>query len=239
MSSTPAILLAATDASTLAFLADNLTADGYAVRATEAAPNAITALASDPPDLVLLGGESPSLALLDAVRGGEHIEAGVDPDVAIMVLSAAGELHRIRLLEHGADDVVVTPFSYPELRARIEALLRRAAVPRNPRLLRAGPVQIDLTSRTVRVADRVVDLSPKEYALLVALAAAPARVFTRGELLRDVWGFRCAGRTRTLDSHAARLRAKLSAAGAAGLVHNIWGVGYVLMTPAAARRAAA
>ncbi len=99
---------------------------------------------------------------------------------------------------------------------------------RRPRLIRVGGLTIDATARRVTVGEKRVELSAKEYELLLALANEPTRVFTREELLRDVWGFRSQGRTRTLDSHASRLRRKLRERGADALVVNVWGVGYRL-----------
>jgi DNA-binding response OmpR family regulator len=93
-------------------------------------------------------------------------------------------------------------------------------------LLRGGGLAIDPASREVRLDGERVSVSAKEFALLLALAAEPLRVFTKEELLRDVWGFRSMGATRTLDSHACRLRRKL---GSGGFVVNVWGVGYRLV----------
>jgi DNA-binding response OmpR family regulator len=118
----------------------------------------------------------------------------------IVLTSKVEELHCVRLLERGADDVVAKPFFYPELRARVGAVLRRTA-PRQPRrVIEAGPVRIDLRRREVTVSTRVVELAAMEYELLCKLACEPARVFTREELMRDVGGF-TGVRTRTLDSH--------------------------------------
>ena len=147
----------------------------------------------------------------------------------------ADRLQRIRLLDRGSDDVVKKPFAYPELRAPIAAVLRRSRLPRNGRVLRAGPLQIDTVGRDVRIGERRLNLPAKEYELLVALASEPHRVFTREELLRSVWGFRSMGRTRTLDSHASRLRRKLCDGRAEKLVVNVWGVGYRLCDPPVAR----
>jgi len=98
------------------------------------------------------------------------------------------------------------------------------------RRVTAGPIEIDLRSRVVTVRKRPVALSQKEYALLVRLAADPERVFTRDELLRDVWGYRASARTRTIDVYASRLRRKLRAADDRSVyVDNHWGVGYRLL----------
>ena len=139
-----------------------------------------------------------------------------------------------RVLDRGGDDVVRKPFAYPELRARIAAVLRRAERQRAA-LLRAGPVVIDLRSREVRVSGRHVELSAKEYQLLVTFAGEPTRVFPREELLRSVWSAQTFGRSRTLDSHASRLRRKLIGEGEEKLIVNVWGVGYRLCDTALVR----
>jgi DNA-binding response OmpR family regulator len=128
-------------------------------------------------------------------------------------------------------DALGRPFVYEELVARMRAVLRRAGRP-NHRCLAVRDIDIDLASRVVRVAGEAVQLSAKEFDLLVALAEDPERVFRKDELLRDVWGFRSLGRTRTLDSHASRLRRKLNREGEAAYVLNVWGVGYRLVSSA-------
>ena len=110
--------------------------------------------------------------------------------------------------------------------ARIHAVLRRCP-PRSDRL-RIGPLEIDRGARRVVVDGRDVPLAQKELAFLVKLASDPDRVFTREQLLRDVWGYRTWAPTRTVESHASRVRCKLAAAGLAGWVVNVWGVGYKL-----------
>ena len=116
---------------------------------------------------------------------------------------------------------------YDELVARMRAVLRRSNGPRHPRLS-VRDLEIDLASRVVTLGGAAVQLSAKEYELLLKLASEPSRVFTKEELLREVWGFRSLGRTRTLDSHACRLRHKLDAAGGRFVI-NVWGVGYRLV----------
>ena len=111
-------------------------------------------------------------------------------------------------------------------------MLRRAAPPQSDRL-EAGPIVVDRATRCASVNGRAVALAAKEYELLVKLASDPTRVFTKEQLLREVWEFRALGRTRTLDSHASRLRRKLAAAGAENCVVNVWGVGYRLLDPSA------
>src|SRR6478736_7085856 len=129
---------------------------------------------------------------------------------------------RVRALAR-ADDCLARPFVYEELLARIHAVLRRC--PPRVELTEVGSLAIDRAARRVTVAGREVELSAKEYSLLVKLASDPDRVFTREQLLRDVWGFRTYVPTRTLESHASRVRRKLAAAGLPGWVVNVWGVG--------------
>ena len=211
------------------FLIDNLAADGYGALAAEDRAKALALLDIEHPDLVVVDINGDTLDLIDAVRSATGLASRVDPDTPMIVLTGRSDAtHRIRLLERGGDDVIAKPFGYPELRARIAAILRRSEVHSRSRLRRVGPLTIDVSGREVRVDDQLVELSAKEYELLLALSNDPARVFTREELLRDVWGFRGPCRTRTLDSHAHRLRRKLSASGAGKLVVNIWGVGYRL-----------
>ena len=226
---TVTILVAEEHDATREFLADNLTADGYRVLVAPDRPAALTLLSTAQPDLILVDVNGQTLVLLDAIRCGDGVAGRVDPDTPLIVLSRdADRLQRIRVLERGGDDVVRKPFAYPELRARIAALLRRSQVGRGARVLRAGPIMIDARSRQVRVSGRPVELSAKEYLLLVTLAAEPTRVFTREELLRSIWGRDTFGHTRTLDSHASRLRRKLRGEVDETLVVNVWGVGYAL-----------
>ena len=126
--------------------------------------------------------------------------------------------------------MLAKPLSYPELLARLHARLRRAGGQAAGAALCVGALRVDPRSRQATVEGRPVDLSTKEFALLVALARDPERVVAKRELLRDVWGYAGAARTRTVDSHASRLRRKLLEAGAPErYVTNVWGVGYRLL----------
>jgi DNA-binding response OmpR family regulator len=153
-----------------------------------------------------------------------------DLEVPLIVLGRpdADAVDRVRAFERGADDFLARPFLYDELLARMRAVLRRSARG-SPDLVRVGEITIDRPTRRVTVAGERVVLPTKEYELLLKLASDPHRVFTKEELLREVWGFRSIGRTRTLDSHASRLRRKLNATGRGPFVVNVWGVGYRLL----------
>jgi DNA-binding response OmpR family regulator len=150
--------------------------------------------------------------------------------VIVLGREEAGAVDRIHALRRGADDYVPRPFDYQELVERIRAVLRRAARPKDGELIEAGPVRIDTRTREARLNGQPLQLATKEFELLVALAREPERVLTKAELLHDVWGYTTISRTRTLDSHACRLRRKLRDAGAVvDLVENVWGVGYRLL----------
>jgi DNA-binding response OmpR family regulator len=229
------VLLVEDNALTRTFLADNLTADGYEVLQAECARDAERIIASEFPDLAILDLALPDqdgLELLREVRASDRVAGKFDPDLPVLVLSGkASELDRLRGFQRGADDYVTKPFSYSELQARVAALLRRGRRRPGPGRLRVGPLEIDPLCRQVWLHGQEVRLSKKEFALLRALAGDPTRVFTREELLRGVWGYRSMGVTRTLDSHASRLRQKLSLCGERFIV-NVWGVGYRLVDAA-------
>jgi len=230
---TPAtILVAEDDATTRTFLADELTADGYELLVAETAADAIRLIGTKYPDLVLLDVGLPDasgLEIVRRVRAADGLADRIDRDTPLLVLSGrCAEVDRVRAFEHGADDFLAKPFSYAELRGRVGALLRRADGRRRVGRIRVGSLELDPASRSVTVAGRPVTLTQKEFALLRVLATAPTTVHTKAELLRTVWGFRSLGTTRTLDSHACRLRAKLAVAGDR-YVLNVWGVGYRLV----------
>jgi len=141
----------------------------------------------------------------------------------------ADVVDRVRAFEHGADDFVPRPFHYEELLARIRALLRRTGPAGLAGVVEVDGLCVDLHRRRVTVGDDLVDLAGKEYALLARLASDPDRVFTKAELLREIWGYGGNLRTRTLDSHASRVRRKIERPGFGPFVVNQWGVGYRLV----------
>src|SRR3954452_17727857 len=219
------------DAAPLELLCDNLTADGFTALPAADASDALRLCSYNQPDLLLLDLGLPDAAGLDVlreIRSADGVSARFDPHLPVVVLSGRGSADdRVRGLEAGADDYLVKPFHYPELKARVAAVLRRRA-PSREGPCRVGEIVVDPARRQVRVAGDPVELSNKEFALLRALAADPTRVFSKEELLRDVWGYRSLGRTRTLDSHASRLRRKLDPENGRFVV-NCWGAGYRLM----------
>src|SRR4051794_9478735 len=228
MPPTRSILLVEGDAVCRGFLADNLTADGYEVIVADDTADALHRLRLAP-DLVLCDVNGDTLELIDAIRSADRLGARVDPTTPLIVLTREADAPmRVRFFEHGGDDVVLKPFLYRELLARIGAVLRRTHQPPQARMRRISESEIDLIAQTVLVAGRPVGLAAKEYALLVHLSGDPTRLFTKAELLHDVWGYRALSRSRTLDCHAVRLRRKLRAAGEAPWLQTVWGVGYRL-----------
>jgi DNA-binding response OmpR family regulator len=177
------------------------------------------------PDLVVCS----ELDLCERLREGEPGRTW-NRDVPVIVLGPeeADAVDRVRAFQRGADDYLPRPVVYDELLARIRAVLRRTSPP-SPDLIELGELAIDRPARVVTVRGNPVHLAGKEFELLVALAAEPNRVFTKDELLRDVWGYRSFTRTRTLDSHVSRLRAKLERGRDDRFVVNVWGVGYKLV----------
>ena len=219
------------DAATLELLCDHLVADRFAPTPAPTASDALRACRYDQPDLLLLDLALPDASGLDVlreIRAADGPGARFDPQLPVIVVSGSGaDAERVRGLECGADDYLVKPFHYPELLARLRSVLRRHAGRREgPR--RVGDLVIDPVRRRVAVGGREVALSNKEFSLLRVLATDPVRVFSKQELLREVWGYQGEARTRTLDSHASRLRRKLDPEGSRYIV-NCWSVGYRLV----------
>ena len=222
-----ALLLAELEETTRSFLERHLTQDGFEVVEVENG-EALDVLETARPDLVLIGDpEGPELCR--RLREGEPGRSW-DRQVPVILLGGqeSDPVDRVRAFDRGCDDYVDRPFFYDELVARIRAVLRRAT-PSVAERLEAGEIEIDRLTRRVMVAGERVLLPTKEYELLLKLASDPYRVFTKEELLRQVWGFRSIGRTRTLDSHASRLRRRLNSSGRQPYVQNVWGVGYCLL----------
>jgi DNA-binding response OmpR family regulator len=219
------------DEPTRELLCDHLTADRYRALPAPSASDALRLCGYNHPDLMLLDLALPDAAGIDVlreIRNADGATGRFDPQLPVIIVSGRGEdADRVRGLGEGADDYVVKPFHYAELVARIGAVLRRRSA-RRQGPIRVGELVVDPVTRKVTVGEREVELANKEFTLLRTLASEPRRVFTKEELLRDVWGFRSMGRTRTLDSHASRLRRKLDPE-AARYVFNCWGVGYRLI----------
>jgi DNA-binding response OmpR family regulator len=219
-----AVLVAEPELETRELLGRQLRDDGFDVLGAARRSEALELAESARPDVVLLA----ELELCLRLREGEP-GRNWDRNVPVIVLAATSDpVERVRALDRGADDVVGRPYAYDELLARIRALIRRTAGGSDDVVV-AGDLVVDRPTRRVHVRDTPVFLSAKEFELVAKLASQPHRVWTKEELLRDVWGFRALGRTRTLESHASRVRKKLCLAPEDRFVVNVWGVGYRML----------
>ena len=203
------VLIVEDDGDIAALIAHYLGKAGYATEAIADGGRALTHARETPPDLVILDLMLPGLGGLEvckALRADNRTAA-----LPIIMLTARGEeSDRIVGLDVGADDYVVKPFSPNELLARVRALLRRTApVEVKERVLRCGPISVDVERHTVSDNDEAVRLTAKEFLLLQYFLEHRGRVLSRDRLLSDVWDYQYPGATRTVDVHVRRLREKL------------------------------
>jgi two-component system OmpR family response regulator len=168
--------------------------------------------------------EIDGLTIVENIRKG-----GIKTPV--LVLSALGEVDdRVRGLKAGGDDYLTKPFALVELAARVDALLRRPADPRET-ILRVGPLTLDLIERTAKRGSRALDVLPREFQLLEYLMRHNGQVVTRAMLFEEVWHYRFDPRTNLVDVHIGRLRRKVDATGDAAMIHSVRGTGFVLKAP--------
>jgi len=198
--------------------------DGFEVTCAADGGAGITAFRSVQPDLVLL---DIMLPVMDGWSVLRTLRA--ESKTPVIMLTAKSETtDKISGLDMGADDYVTKPFEIKELLARIHAVLRRTEAPeeKNVSRLAFDKLVIDLESYELIVDGKRVDTPPKEMELLFHLASSPNRVFTRNQLLDEVWGFDYFGDSRTVDVHVKRLREKLEGVSDKWSVKTVWGVGY-------------
>ena len=199
--------------------------EGYAVTVANDGGQGLAKFRSIKPDLVLLDVMMPVMdgwAVCKAIRA--------DSQVPIIMLTAKGETDdKVAGLKSGADDYVTKPFEMKELLARIEAVLRRtgsAPQEETARRLSFDKMTIDMDAFELIIDGKKVDAPPKEMELLFYLASSPNRVYTRNQLLDEVWGFDYFGDSRTVDVHVKRLREKLEGVSDQWNLKTVWGVGY-------------
>ena len=199
--------------------------EGYAVTVASDGGQGLSKFRSIKPDLVLLDVMMP---VMDGWSVCRAIRA--DSQTPIIMLTAKGETDdKVTGLRSGADDYVTKPFEMKELLARIEAVLRRTgSVPaeENSRRLSFDKMTIDMDAFELIIDGKKVDTPPKEMELLFYLASSPNRVYTRNQLLDEVWGFDYFGDSRTVDVHVKRLREKLEGVSEKWNLKTVWGVGY-------------
>ena len=185
---------------------------------------ALEAFDTAKPDLILLDVMMPRLDGWQVCR-----EIRKKSQCPIIMLTAKGELFdRVLGLELGADDYVVKPFEAKEVMARIKAVLRRSGVSaeKKARIVEYDNLYINMENYELRVGGKVIDAPPKEMELIYHLAGNPNRVYTRDQLLDEVWGFEYYGDSRTVDVHVKRLREKLEGVSDQWTLKTVWGVGY-------------
>ena len=200
--------------------------EGYTVLEAENGVEGIKKWKSDKPDMLLLDVMMP---VMDGWAVCREIRA--ESDVPIIMLTAKGETaDRVSGLEMGADDYIVKPLEMPEVIARVRAVFRRMAPDDAPEKLSFDNLVIDKQAYDLVIKGKRVDAPPKEIELLYFLASSPNRVFTRAQLLDDVWGFDYFGDTRTVEVHVKRLREKLEGVSDKWELKTVWGVGYKFET---------
>jgi two-component system alkaline phosphatase synthesis response regulator PhoP len=222
------ILVIEDDPSILRGLQLNLTLEGYAVRSAGDGETGLALARAERFDLLLVDVMLPRLGGLEVIRELRRD----DPDLPVLILSAKGqETDKVAGLQLGADDYMVKPFSLKELLARIGALLRRRRARGETgevkSVKKAGPVEIDLAARRAAVNGRPLELTTREFDLLLHFVSHPDRVFSREQLMESVWGSRYFGTARTVDNFVARLRAHIDDdAEAPRHLETVRGVGY-------------
>ncbi|MBR5020726.1 MAG: response regulator transcription factor [Oscillospiraceae bacterium] len=199
--------------------------EGYAVTVASDGGQGLSAFRAQKPDLVLLDVMMPVMdgwAVCRAIRA--------EGSTPVIMLTAKGETDdKVAGLKQGADDYITKPFEMKEVLARIEAVLRRTSgvtAEKKSRRLTFDKLVIDMDSFELIVDGKKVDTPPKEMELLFYLASSPNRVYTRNQLLDEVWGFDYFGDSRTVDVHVKRLREKLENVEAGWSLKTVWGVGY-------------
>ena len=203
-----------------------LSREGFGVVGVTSGEDALAELRRNRPVAVILDVGLPGI---DGIEVCRTMRAENDWTPVLFCTARDDEVDRVMGLELGADDYITKPFSPRELVARVKAAVRRAAGPESAAaVLRVGSVSLDRSTHRVVVGDEDVQLTATEFDLLAHLMSRPGRVFTREELLSEVWGYSSAGGTRTVDVHVAQVRSKL---GDASPIRTVRGVGYSAADP--------
>ena len=226
------ILVVEDESAIVELLRYNLERDGFRVTVAADGEEALTAIAEDKPDLVLLDWMLPNASGLEVCRQIRRKTA--TRDLPVIMLTARGEeADRVRGLDVGADDYITKPFSITELMARVKALLRRARPARDAEVLRYADLELDIARHRVTRNGRPIHLGPTEFRLLRFLMERPGRVYSREQLLDSVWGHDIHVELRTVDVHIRRLRRALNAQEDTDLIRTVRAAGYALDTSAA------
>ncbi len=221
----PRILIVEDEEALNLLLRYNLESEGFAVDVVERGDEAETRVSENPPDLIVLDWMLPGVSGIEICR---RLRAKDETkNIPILMLTARGEeTERVRGLSTGADDYVVKPFSLPELLARVQALLRRSNPDQIAKILKAGDIELDREKKRVHRSGRELHLGPTEFRLLEFLMTSPGRVFSREQLLDQVWGRETYIDERTVDVHVGRLRKALSRGREFDPIRTVRGSGY-------------
>ncbi|MCL2637859.1 MAG: response regulator transcription factor [Oscillospiraceae bacterium] len=219
------ILIADDDKTSREALQLALRRDGFESLATQSGAEVLSLCKGEnPPALVLL---EPALPDRDGIEICKEVRSF--SDIPVIILSSRDDVAaKVLGLAFGADDYITKPFDTREVMARVKAVLRRTRIHNKPKntLITYENLIIDMNRYEAKIGGKVCELPPKEIELLFHLASNPNKVFTRDELLDDVWGFEYYGDSRTIDVHIKRLRTKLDGVSDKWFLKTVWGVGY-------------
>ncbi len=219
------ILIIEDEASIREMVEMSLSAAGYEVLQAESGEEGFSMLNEHVPDLILLDWMLPGMSGIDFAKRIKK-----DPlcsEIPVIMLTARGEEEdKVRGLDSGADDFVTKPFSPRELVSRIKAVLRRASPMSSEEIVEVDGLRLDPLSHRVTAHEDKVDMGPTEFRLLHFFMTHPERVFTRGQLLDNVWGTNVYVEERTVDVHIRRLRKSIAGSGHDRLVQTVRGAGY-------------
>ena len=218
------ILVIEDDSAIRDLLRRGLAYENYKVTIANDGMGGLTSARDNPPDMVILDWMMPGM---DGLEVCKRLRAA--SDVPILMLTAKDAVgDRVLGLETGADDYLTKPFAFPELLARVHALLRRAAPSTKPEILRYSDLVLDTGTRLAKRANRQFELTAKEYDLLEYFMRNPRQVLTREQILDRVWGYDFGGESNVLEVYIRYLRQKIEADGESRLIHTVRSVGYVL-----------
>ncbi len=222
------ILIVEDDEKIASFVARGLREAGFAVDHVTTAEEGLGLASTVPYDAAIVDIMLPGIDGLSMIR--QMREEGINTPVIILSAKRSVE-DRVKGLQTGGDDYLVKPFSFSELLARIQALLRRTTMSRETTVLEFGGVKLDLLSREVFRDGRRIELKPKEFALLEYLMRNPGRVVTRAMIMEHLWNYDFDPQTNVVDVLVCRLRDRIDRGFDRKLIHTLRGVGYVLKEP--------
>tara|TARA_B100001175_G_scaffold177644_1_gene150922 strand:+ start:121 stop:816 length:696 start_codon:yes stop_codon:yes gene_type:complete len=223
----PKILVVEDEPNQVELIEFNLNSEGYEVIVAQDGEEALDLAEEENPDLILLDWMLPKVSGIEVCR--QLRRSKMTREIPIVMLTARSEeSDKIRGLDIGADDYITKPYSIKELLARVRAAMRRPAASVISDQLTVGKIVVDLQKHLVAIDGLQVNLGPTEYRLLVTLMQSPERVFSRNQLLDNVWGISADVDTRTVDVHVARLRKVIEVGANKNIIRTVRGFGYAL-----------